>query len=1073
MKTNSRNRRRLLIVAALLALFSITGFLIAPPILKTQLEKRLSAELDRRVTVEKVRLNPFALSLTLENFAVHEPDGTTHFLGWTRLYVNFDALGSLRGEWVLSEIALDGFTTRVAVNADQSFNFSDLLARLAPPPDPAAAPAEVPAKPAAPSRPVRIASLHVDQAQVAFSDASQKEPFATTLGPLTFTLTEFRTVSERGAPYRFEAVTEANERLQWTGTLQAEPLRSLGELSIENVVLAKYAPYYADRVEADLVAGTLSIRGGYELDLAADRPTLLLKDGEVQIRDLKLLERATKEPALELPHFAITGVQADALAMKAAIGAIVVDGGYVRARREKDGAINLLAMLLPPGDGSPPGVTAAAAPSPPAPAGPGAAPAALPDVTIGELAVKDFRVDLADLAAPRPAQLSLGGVEVSLKNVTLAEGAQMPLQLAFAWAPQGTVRLDGSVAIFPVKAELKVDVAGFDLLPLSPYLEEFVDARLTQGALTATLETRVSMPEGTPLAASVSGNVQVEKLGLVDGAHNEELAGFGALSLRGLRASTTPELSVALDEIDLAAPYARVVVAADKTLNLASVLRVAPEPEPPAASDAAPGAVAVVDGAVMAAVPRASTPAPAEAAPPATAPLPAIEIGKIVISGGDYRFTDRSIEPNVRMAIDQFGGTIAGLSSTRPARGDVDLKAVVDGAGPIAILGKLDPLGAKTAVDLKIDFKNVDLLPLSPYSGRFAGYELAGGKLLLDVKLLVDGAKIDAANVITLNQFTFGKAVESPEATKLPVRLGIALLKDLEGRIIIDVPVQGDLDDPSFGVGRVVLRVITNLLSKAAMSPFTLLGAAFGGGGDELAFQEFAPGSSEIQEAEMKKLQTMVQALTNRPGLSLALDGHYDSAADTYALKRVKLAEQVRRAIWEKKHREDPNIPPPAELVITAEENVAMVKALYDEKFPPGTQFGTPLPAPPEVVAPPPPPSAGIFQRLVRAVTPQAKRELRAAEQENARLTEEHAKAVEAALATGLPFDDMHARLAEAVVIDDNDLRALAQARARRVRDYFANDGGVSTERLFLAKEKTEAADAAAAKGPRVFLALQ
>jgi hypothetical protein len=513
---------------------------------------------------------------------------------------------------------------------------------------------------------------------------------------------------------------------------------------------------------------------------------------------------------------------------------------------------------------------------------------------------------------------------------------------------------------------------------------------------------------------------------------------------------------------------------------------VAPAAEPPAASDAATAAVAKVDGAVMAAAPRANPPstaeppALAEAAPsaeaptPAKTPLPAIEIGKIVISDGDYRFTDRSIEPNVRMTIAQFGGTIAGLSSTRPAKGDVDVKAVVDGAGPIAILGKLDPLGAKTAVDLKIDFKNVDLLPLSPYSGRFAGYELARGKLLLDVKLLVDGSKIDAANVITLNQFTFGKAVESPEATKLPVRLGIALLKDLEGRIVIDVPVQGDLGDPSFRVGRVVLRVVTNLLSKAAMSPFTLLGAAFGGGGDELAFQEFAPGSSEIQEAEMKKLQTMVQALTNRPGLSLALDGNYDAAADTYALKRVKLAEQVRRAIWEKKHRADPNIPPPAELVITPEENVAMVKALYDERFPPGTQFGTPLPAAPAVVAPPPPPPAGIFQRLVRAVTPQAKRELQAAEQENARLAAEHAKAVEAAVATGLPFDDMHARLAEAVTIDDNDLRALAQARARRVRDYFASDGGISTERLFLAKDKTDAADTvAAAKGPRVFLALQ
>jgi hypothetical protein len=611
------------------------------------------------------------------------------------------------------------------------------------------------------------------------------------------------------------------------------------------------------------------------------------------------------------------------------------------------------------------------------------------------------------------------------------------------------VRIEGDVSLLPVGANLKVAVEGFELLPLSPYLEQFANARLTQGAIGATLATRVSLRDGQPLDASVGGNVQLERLGLVDSAHNQELAGLASLELKGIWADTAPELKVSVDEINLAGPFARVVVNADHTLNLATVLRT----NPPVAQ--APAAA------------TPATPAPA----PAAAPLPKIEIGKIVIRDGDYRLTDQSIQPNVAMAVAQFGGTISGLSSINPGRGEIDVKALVDGAGPIAIVGKLDPLGPKPTVNLKVDFKNVDLQPLSPYSGKFAGYELARGKLLVDVKLAVDGRKIDATNVITLNQFTFGAPVQSAEATKLPVRLGVALLKDLDGKIVIDVPVQGDLDDPSFRIGQVVLRVIVNLLTKAAVSPFTLLGAAFGGGGDELAFQEFSPGSTEIQPAELKKLETMVKALTQRPALSVALDGNFDAAADTYALKRVKLADQVRRAIWEKKHQANPNIPPPAELTITPEENVAMIKALYDEKFPPGTQFGTPLPTAPTVVAPPPPP-AGFFKRLYRNLTGQTKRELQAVDAENTRRTTEHEKAMKAALAAGLPFDEMNGRLAEAITIDDNDLRALAQARAQRIRDYFATTGGIAADRLFLAKEKTEGA-ATANKGPRVFLTLQ
>lgn len=1035
-KSSGRRQRIVLFCAALVALFAIAGFFVAPPIVKRQLESRLSAMLGRRVTVEKVALNPFTLAATLERFTIQEADGTTRFLGWERLHVNFDALASLRGEWVLSTVALDGFSARVAVNADQSFNFSDLLARFAPPAR------AVPAAPksAPPTRPVRVASLAVSGAQLAFTDASRPQPFATTLGPLTFALTEFRTAGQRGAPYRFEAVTEAKERLAWSGTLQAEPPRSVGELVVENIVLAKYAPYYADLLRADLTGGTLSVRGGYELEAAGERPALRLKDGSVEVRGLRIVERVTQEPALELPELTVKGIQADALALKAGIATISVTGGQVRARREKDGSINLLSFL------------------PPAPAAPGpaATPAPSPDVTIGEVAVKGFRVDVQDLAAPRPAQLALTDLEFAIKNVTLAEGATMPVQLAFAWLPKGGVRLDGTVGIAPVKADVKVDVAGFDLLPLSPYLEQFVNARVTQGAVTAKLEAQASLPAGGAPAVTAGGDVQVEKFWLVDSAHNEELAGVESVNVRGLRATTSPELGIALDEIAVVAPFIRVVVNADGAPNLASVLK-----------SAAPAADGRTEETRPIVVPGTT----------AAAAAPRVEIGRITIRDGDTWFTDRSITPNVSMAVSQFGGEIAGLSSTQPGKGTVNLKALVDGSGPIAITGALDPLGARPSVNLGIDFKNVDLVPLSPYSARFAGYELARGKLVLDVKLKVDGPRIDSANVITLNQFTFGPPSKSPDATALPVRLGVALLKDIDGRIVIDVPVQGSLEDPSFRVGRVVLRVITNLLTKAAVSPFTLLGAAFGGGGDELAFQEFTPGSSELQPGEIRKLQTMVQALANRPGLSLGLEGSYDRAADTYALKRVKLADQVRRAIWEKKHQSNPAIPPPGELVISGEENVAMLKELYDTKFPPGTQFGAAVPPPPTVIVPPPPPTGGIFQRFVRMVTGQARKEQLAAQQvqqENARLAAEHARAVATAIAAGVPYEEMSARLADAITIGDSDLRELALARARRVRDYFATTGSIAADRLFLATEKAEPGAATdAGKGPRVFLSLQ
>jgi hypothetical protein len=249
-----------------------------------------------------------------------------------------------------------------------------------------------------------------------------------------------------------------------------------------------------------------------------------------------------------------------------------------------------------------------------------------------------------------------------------------------------------------------------------------------------------------------------------------------------------------------------------------------------------------------------------------------------------------------------------------------------------------------------------------------------------------------------------------------------------------------------------------------------LLGSVFGGGGDELAWQDFGPGSAELKPDEVKKLDTMVKALTNRPGLSVDLQGGYDPAADAHALKGTKLAANVRRAIWEQKRAADPNVPPPAQLAVTPDEEAAMIKKMYDEQFPPGTRFGAPIPPPPPM-APPPPPPAGFFPRLIAALTGKEEREQQAVQEENARRVAEHARAIDAAISTGLPLEVMRSRLEEATDVDENDLRALAQERAQAVRNYFVDQGKIAPERVFLAKEKAD--PAGEAKGARVMLGLQ
>src|SRR5688572_16414156 len=107
--------------------YSVVGFVVAPLVVKSQLEKRLPAELGRPVRIKSVRVNPWILSTAVEGFTVSEKGGGP-FLGWGRLYVNFDPTSFFVKEWRFQEITVMAPSGHVVVNKDGSLNFSDLLA---------------------------------------------------------------------------------------------------------------------------------------------------------------------------------------------------------------------------------------------------------------------------------------------------------------------------------------------------------------------------------------------------------------------------------------------------------------------------------------------------------------------------------------------------------------------------------------------------------------------------------------------------------------------------------------------------------------------------------------------------------------------------------------------------------------------------------------------------------------------------------------------------------------------------------------------------------------------------------
>jgi len=407
--------------------------------------------------------------------------------------------------------------------------------------------------------------------------------------------------------------------------------------------------------------------------------------------------------------------------------------------------------------------------------------------------------------------------------------------------------------------------------------------------------------------------------------------------------------------------------------------------------------------------PKTETPTPAatqekttaqEKAPPSPKESSKnIKIGTITLQGGIIDFTDRSLKPDYSTKLTEIGGRISGLSAEETTLADLDLRGKLDDYAPLEITGKINPLKEDLYVDIKARFKDMELSPMTPYSGKYVGYTIEKGKLSFDLKYLINKRKLDSQNYIFLDQFTLGDRVEGSKATKLPVKLAIALLKDRKGEIKLDLPVTGSLDDPKFSVWGIILKVLINLISKAATSPFSLLGAVFGGG-EELSYLEFDYGSTVITQPNMKKIDTLVKALHDRPSLKLDIEGHVDAEKDKDGLiqylfdkklKAQKLNEMVKKG--------QPSIPVDEVKVEPPEYEKYLKMAYKEEKFP----------KPKNILG----------------------------------------------MAKDLPAPEMEKLMLTHIEIKEGDLRNLVSQRAMKVKDAILKPGQVEPERIFILEPKS------------------
>jgi uncharacterized protein involved in outer membrane biogenesis len=890
-----RWRRPILGLAGIYGLWILAGFFLIPALAKPRLERQASAVLKRPVSVAKLKFNPFTFGATLEGLQVAERGGG-EWITLRRLYVNPDVLRLLRHTVGFSAIEVDGLTVRAVLGADGRLNFQDLLEGEPEQPEAAAAPS---------AWILDVRRFQMREGRVAFADRSAAAPFQTVLGPIAFTLEGLRTEVGHRSGVRLEAWTEAKEHLVWQGDLGFQPFASRGSLRVENLSLPKYRPYEQEQVSSEIRSGTGALRAQYRFEWSKARHVAELSGVELSLKDVKIAERGVAEAAIELPSLEVRDGKADLLAPSVELGSVTADQGVLRLQAAKDGGLNLVRLLAPP---RPKEKQADEKPL---------------QLLIRQLALRGFRVGWEDLGPARPVKVEATDLNLRLEGLTLDPKAAAKLAMDLKLGA-GSLKAEGSLSPLRATGDLKLLAEGLELPPFDPYLDATLDLRITSGRVGAEGRVRFAFEGRKTDGVTYQGGASVQGLEVRDAQQNEPFLRWKQLRLSGADIRTAP-LSVAIKAVAWTDPEGRVVVEPDGSTNLARALRLAPAGQPTA---------------------------PTAAVLPATpAGAPDLAITTLGITGGRLSFIDRSVQPNAALVLSDLEGSYLGLSSRPDVASKVDFKGRAGGLAPITITGRAMPLRSDLDTDVALKIQGADLTDFTPYTGKYLGYTVQKGKLDVDARLRIERRNLKAENAVKLDQFYLGEKVPSPDATGLPVKLGLAILRDRKGVIAFDLPVEGSLDDPDVKYGKLVWKAVFNLLGKIATSPFTLIGKLFGGDAGDLSAVAFAPGASTLDAAATAKLQALAKALQERPELRLEAEGAVDLDQDGAALRKAALEALLRRTRAQglKLAEEGP---------VPAAERERWLLAVHAAAFPAPKEAR-------EAKAAPPPPPAEMEQRLL------------------------------------------------------------------------------------------------------------
>ena len=240
-------------------------------------------------------------------------------------------------------------------------------------------------------------------------------------------------------------------------------------------------------------------------------------------------------------------------------------------------------------------------------------------------------------------------------------------------------------------------------------------------------------------------------------------------------------------------------------------------------------------------------------------------VGELLLDKGEIAFTDNTFEKPFRYLISAIRLSSRDIDFSKQNELTLDAKLQRTGSGHIRWKGSLQNLDNH---NLMVALSNINLKDFTPYCEHFTAYPLTGGNLTFRSQNIIADRFLNGTNHLDIFQCEVDKKRKDLEPEfKIPLKLGLYILKDRKGHVKIDLPVKGNLDSPEFSYRKIVMKALGNVLLKVVTAPFSFLT----GGGDNLDRIEVDPLQFSLNTDQYATLDKVADILRDKPEMQIGL----------------------------------------------------------------------------------------------------------------------------------------------------------------------------------------------------------